>query len=134
MILPWSNAYFWLDRLKVFTLINNVVAGSYPAFYLSHFNPVKVLKGSFKGGRYSTLPRKILVVMQFSVSVILIIGTLVIYRQIQYAKNRPLGYNNNGLVYVSTHMYDLHRVMVEAIRTDLKQSGCCSRDLRIRQS
>ena len=121
MILPWSNAYFWLTGLA-FTLITGVVAGSYPAFYLSHFNPVKVLKGTFKAGRYSTLPRKMLVVMQFSVSVILIIGTLVIYRQIQYAKNRPLGYNNNGLVYVSTHMYDLHS-HIEAIRTDLKQSG-----------
>ncbi len=121
MILPWSNAYFWLSGLA-FTLITGLIAGSYPAFYLSHFNPVKVLKGPFKGGRYSTLPRKILVVMQFSVSVILIIGTLVIYRQIQYAKNRPLGYNNKGLVYVSTHMYDLHS-HIEAIRSDLKQSG-----------
>ncbi len=121
MILPWSNAYFWLTGLG-FTLITGVIAGSYPAFYLAHFNPVKVLKGSFKGGRYSTLPRKVLVVMQFSVSVILIIGTLVIYRQIQYAKNRPLGYQSNGLVYVFTHMFDLHS-HIEAIRTDLKQSG-----------
>jgi putative ABC transport system permease protein len=121
MILPWSNAYFWLTGFT-FTFITGVIAGSYPAFYLAHFNPVFVLKGHFKGGRYSALPRKILVVMQFSVSVILIIGTLVIYRQIQYAKNRPLGYQSNGLVYIFTHMFDLHS-HIDAIRADLKQSG-----------
>jgi ABC-type antimicrobial peptide transport system permease subunit len=121
MILPWTNASFWLSALA-FTLITGVIAGSYPAFYLAHFNPVKVLKGSLKGGRYASLPRKVLVVLQFTVSVIQIIGTLVIYRQIQYAKNRPIGYNSNGLVYASTHMYDLHS-HIEAIRADLKQSG-----------
>ncbi len=121
MILPWSNAWFWLSGFA-FTIITGVIAGSYPAFYLSHFDPVKVLKGTFTAGRYSTLPRKILVVVQFTVSVILIIGTLVIYRQIQHAKNRPLGYDNNGLVYISTHMYDLHS-HIDAIKTDLKQSG-----------
>jgi putative ABC transport system permease protein len=121
MILPWNNAWFWLAGFA-FTGITGVVAGSYPAFYLSHFDPVKVLKGTFTAGRYSALPRKMLVVVQFTVSVILIIGTLVIYRQIQYAKNRPLGYNNNGLIYVSTHMYDLHG-HIDAISTDLKQSG-----------
>jgi putative ABC transport system permease protein len=121
MILPWGNEWFWLAGFA-FTLITGVVAGSYPAFYLSHFDPVKVLKGTFTAGRYSALPRKMLVVVQFTVSIILIIGTLVIYRQIQYAKNRPLGYNNNGLVCISTHMYDLHG-HIDAIRTDLKQSG-----------
>jgi putative ABC transport system permease protein len=121
MILPWSNAWFWLAGFA-FTLITGVIAGSYPAFYLSHFNPVKVLKGTFTSGRYSAVPRKILVVMQFSVSVILIIGTVVIYRQIQFARNRPLGYDSNGLAYISTHMYDIHG-HIEAIRTDLKQSG-----------
>ncbi len=121
MILPWSNSWFWMAGFA-FTMVTGVIAGTYPAFYLSHFDPVKVLKGTFTAGRYSALPRKMLVVVQFTVSVILIIGTLVIYRQIKYAKNRPLGYNSNGLVYVSTHMYDLHS-HIEAIRTDLKHSG-----------
>lgn len=121
MNLPWMNMYFWMAGVS-FTLITGVIAGSYPAFYLEHFNPVTVLKGNFKSGRYSALPRKMLVVLQFSVSVILIIGTLVIYRQIQFARNRPLGYNSNGLVYFFTHMYDIHSHF-EAMRTDLKHSG-----------
>ena len=69
---------------------------SYPALYLSSFNPVKVLKGIFKAGRMATVQRKVLVVAQFAVSVILIIGTIVVFRQIQYAKNRPSGYDQNG--------------------------------------
>ncbi len=121
MHLPWTSGYFWLLAVG-FTLIAGVIAGSYPAFYLSGFNPVRVLKGSFAVGRFSSLPRQVLVVIQFSVSVILIIGTAVIYRQIQFARDRPLGYNDNGLVNLSMHTYDVHS-HYSAIEDDLKKSG-----------
>jgi putative ABC transport system permease protein len=96
MSVPWGKPAFWLLILG-FALITGLVAGSYPAFYLSSFNPVKVLKGSYKAGRLASLPRKVLVVLQFSVSVALIIGTLIVFQEIQYARNRPMGYDRTGL-------------------------------------
>src|SRR5882762_7631041 len=81
MTMPWSNPVFWL-LLIGFTLFCGVVSGSYPAFYLSSFIPVKVLKGTFKAGRLTALPRKVLVVTQFTVSITLIIGTAIVFKQI----------------------------------------------------
>ena len=89
MVLPWNNIYFWLIGLA-FIFITGIIAGSYPALYLSSFKPIKVLKGTFRVGRFAAIPRKILVVTQFTVSVALTISTIVIYRQIQFAKNRPV--------------------------------------------
>ncbi len=97
IVFPWSNIGFWSLAL-VFILFTALVSGSYPALYLSSFNPVSVLKGTFKAGRYSALPRKILVVLQFTFSVALIIGTMVVMNQIEFSKNRPVGYNKNGLI------------------------------------
>ena len=99
IIFPWTSFQFWLIAL-VFVIITAFLAGSYPALYLSSFNPVAVLKGTFKSGRYSSLPRKILVVAQFTVSVALIIGTLVVMNQIQFSKDRPVGYNKEGLIQI----------------------------------
>ncbi|SDB48828.1 ABC-type antimicrobial peptide transport system, permease component [Flavobacteriaceae bacterium MAR_2010_188] len=96
---PWGNIEFWIYSLA-FILFTAIVSGSYPALYLSSFNPVKVLKGTFKSGRFSALPRKILVVTQFTVSVALIIGTLIVMSQIQYSKDRPTGYNRTGLIQI----------------------------------
>ncbi|MDY8135503.1 ABC transporter permease [Aquimarina sp. 2201CG5-10] len=97
VVFPWSNIIFWVLSI-IFIVITAFFAGSYPALYLSSFKPVKVLKGTFKAGRYASLPRKILVVTQFTISVTLIIGTLIVMNQIQFSKNRPTGYDKEGLI------------------------------------
>ncbi|MGF7082329.1 ABC transporter permease [Mucilaginibacter sp. UYCu711] len=118
---PWGNGQFWLAGL-VFTLFTGLIAGSYPAIYLSGFNPVKILKGTFKAGRYSATTRKALVVVQFAVSVILIIGTITVFKQIEFGKDRPVGYNRDGLVSIPTITADLHQHFA-AFRNDLLTSG-----------
>ncbi|MBT1704768.1 ABC transporter permease [Fulvivirgaceae bacterium PWU20] len=97
IVLPLNNASFWIVCLS-FIAITGIVSGSYPAFYLSSFQPIKVLKGAFKTGRSASLPRRVLVVVQFTVSVTLIIGTVVVYRQIEHTKNRPLGFDTHNVV------------------------------------
>lgn len=99
IVFPFRKAQFWLLSL-VCIIITAVFSGSYPALYLSSFNPVAVLKGTFKSGRYASLPRKVLVVAQFSISISLIIGTLIVMDQIQFSKDRPTGYNKEGLIQI----------------------------------
>jgi putative ABC transport system permease protein len=121
MFIPWANPAFWIMGIG-FTLITSLIPGSYPAFYLSSFKPIKVLKGSFRVGHLAAIPRKVLVVLQFTVSVTLIIGTIVVFRQIQFAKNRPVGYSRDGLVYINTVTPDIHKNF-EAVKADLFKSG-----------
>lgn len=121
MQLPWGNAYFWLIALA-FTVITGLIAGSYPAFYLSKFEPIKVLKGTFRVGKFASLPRKILVVIQFAFSISLIIGTIIVYKQIQYAKNRPVSYRNEGLITIMMNTPDLYG-RYEALRSELLATG-----------
>jgi ABC-type antimicrobial peptide transport system permease subunit len=117
----WTNKMFWFSCIA-FAVITGIIAGSYPALYLSSFRAVKVLKGTFRAGRFASLPRKILVVCQFTVSVSLIIGTIVVHQQIQHTKNRPVGYDREGLLYIDMKTSDIHDHFT-AVRNQLLQSG-----------
>ena len=132
--LPWFNQLtnanmkiagdqpiFWLI-CAAFVLFTGFVAGVYPAFYLSSFQPVKVLKGSSKAGRAAVLPRKILTVVQFFASIFLIISTLIVLQQLNYTRNRPLGYSNKGLINISVSTPEVSKHFT-AIRNDLMASG-----------
>jgi putative ABC transport system permease protein len=121
MSILWWNPQFWGISL-IFIISTAVIAGSYPAFYLSSFNPIKALKGAFKAGAFAAIPRKVLVVLQFTVSVTLIIGTIIVYKQIQFAKDRPVGYSRNNLVNIPTMNSSIHDHF-NAVRNELLQTG-----------
>ncbi|HEY6899057.1 MAG TPA: ABC transporter permease, partial [Puia sp.] len=118
--IPWGNPVFW-GVMALYVLVTGLLAGSRPAFYLSGFQPVKVLKAAIRAGRSATLPRRILVVLQFTCSIALIISTLLIYQQVQYAKDRPSGYNASRLVFADGSE-DLNKNYA-ALRGELLQSG-----------
>lgn len=95
--IPYKSPWTWLS-IAALAVITGFISGSYPAFYLSAFEPVKVLKGLFKGGKGALSIRKVLVVMQFSIAVFLITATVCIYRQMRFIQNLPTGYNGAGLI------------------------------------
>ncbi len=96
ILIDYNSFTFWTVLVSL-ALITGFLAGSYPAFYLSSFIPVKVLKG-FKGSSESLSIRRVLVIFQFSLSICMIISAIVVYTQIQYLKDKPLGFNQNYMV------------------------------------
>ncbi len=119
---PWTSLTGWTAGLGL-TAFTGLLAGSYPAFYLSAFNPVRQLT------RRTGLFRKVLVVTQFTVSLSLIIATIVIFRQIAFSKDRPAGYNRDGLLTVNINT-DTLRDHAEALRNELLRTGLISQVAR----
>lgn len=124
MNIPLSNSLFWLIGLG-FCFIVALCAGLYPAVYLSSFQPVKALRGNSFSGKQTRIYRRILVVIQFSVSISLIAGTVVVFRQIETARNRDLGYNLNQLISVPMYSNNIHKHF-DAIREELLNSDAIS--------
>jgi putative ABC transport system permease protein len=124
LMISYSNISIWLTVAAV-VLITGLVSGSYPAFYLSSFSPIQILrKRKPNGGIFSINLRQVLVVGQFSFAIILIIATTVIYRQIQYIKDRSVGYQLNGLVEMPQEG-ELHGKF-ELLKERLLKSGAVS--------
>jgi putative ABC transport system permease protein len=128
--LPYTNPFFWMGAIS-FTLFTGLISGSYPALYLSHFRPTQVLTSRYRSTNTASIARRALVVLQFTVSITLIIATTVIYRQIEYAKARPIGYNRDGLIAIRMNTSDLYNTPYNRLRNDLLRSGAA---LNIAQS
>ncbi len=122
MTIPLSNLYF-VTTSFAFVFITSMLAGSYPALYLSSFNPVIVLKGTFKAGRFASLPRKVMVVFQFTISTALIVVTIVVFQQIEHAKSRPVGFDRENILHISVRTQDLSKTNYNSLRHELLSTG-----------
>ncbi|HEV3326136.1 MAG TPA: FtsX-like permease family protein, partial [Puia sp.] len=121
--IPYSSMGFWICSVG-FVVFTSLLAGSYPAFYLSAFKPVSIFRKQFKRSQAVLSPRRVLVVLQFSFAVILIISTLIVRRQLQYAEDRNPGYSRNDLVYV--HFIGNIEKNYPLIRQELISQGVAS--------
>ncbi len=123
--LHFAQKEFWIGAIAL-VILTGLIAGSYPALYLSSFQPVKVLKGSVLQGKHAALPRRVLVVLQFVISILLISSTLIIYQQIQHVKNRDIGYHPDNLIMIPTSSPDVDKnfgvIRQELLKTRLVQS------------
>ncbi|WP_323757253.1 ABC transporter permease [Roseivirga sp.] len=118
--IDYTSSEFWLFALAIIFL-TGVISGSYPSLYLSSFNPVKTLKGKVNIGKNANTPRKVLVMLQFGFAVILVISTIVIVKQIDLAKNRDLGYSQEGLITIP--YTDALAENYNVLKNDLLASG-----------
>jgi len=120
--IPFGTGWFWLSLLSI-ALLAGAVSGSYPALFLSGFNPVKVLKGNARSMGGNLLFRNALVVIQFTASIILLIGTVVIYQQLKFIRDRNPGFEKANLLYMpSKGVWDNR----QALKNDLKQNSLTS--------
>ena len=101
LTLSLLNKWYTMPGLIIFTAVVAMMAGSYPALFLSSFNPSEVLKGGVRNSRITGQLRRILVIIQFAVSILLIIGTLVMYRQINYMLRKDVGFNKEHLIVIN---------------------------------
>ena len=121
MVMPFSDAPFWGLSLAV-VFITALLAGGYPAFYLSSFRPVRALHGAVKFGKGGVRLRQVLVVFQFTISIALIVGTITIHRQTEHARNRPIGYTQEGLITLRAQNRE-YADIYQTLRTELKNTG-----------
>ena len=122
LTIDYKNSGFWLVLLGLM-MFTGLVAGSYPAIYLSSFEPIKVLKGFKIKTDSSVSVRKVLVVGQFVFAACLIVCTSVIYQQLNYVKNKPIGYNQSNLIQVAVEGKMRDKGKLELLKTQLLKSG-----------